>query len=52
MYVPLLLPMLFLAGCMTDAGGNFDVTAVFRNPFVMGVIIIAVLWYVFTHRHK
>ena len=48
-YLILLLP-LFLTGCMGGDGGGFDIQGFLGNPFIMAIIIIAVLYYVFKQR--
>lgn len=44
---------LLLSGCMVKpisepkVGGGFDLNMFIRNPIVMGIIIIVVLWFMF-----
>jgi len=50
-YLIFLFPLL-LTGCSTGGGSGFDINKLLKNPIIMAIIIIAVLYYVFTHRGK
>ncbi|MCJ7654824.1 MAG: hypothetical protein MUO97_05910 [Dehalococcoidia bacterium] len=51
--VILLLLVPLLSGCATGTGGGgFDPFKLIQNPMVAGILVIVVVWYMFTHRKK
>ena len=49
-YLSIGLIALLSTSCMVGTGQSFDVIAILRNPIIMGIILIAVLYFVFKSR--